>query len=178
MLRAELYIEDLSVSTELFTEAQIQQMDITLFGFGKGDKGDKGDQGIQGVQGYKGDKGDKGDTGNGIQSIVKTSTSGLIDTYTITFTDGTTTTFQVENGNGIYGIAKTSTSGLVDTYTITFTNGTTSTFQVTNGKDAEIDDTTTSTTKVWSSSKVSTELAAKATKSALNKLKPLIYAGL
>lgn len=79
---------------------------------------------------------------------------------------------------GIVSITKTSTSGLVDTYTITYTDNTTTTFQVTNGKDAEIDDTTTSTTKVWSSSKVSTELAVKATKSALNKLKPLIYAGL
>lgn len=36
--------------------------------------------------------------GNGIVSIEKTSTSGLVDTYTIIFTDGTTTTFQVTNG--------------------------------------------------------------------------------
>jgi len=45
-----------------------------------------------------GEKGDKGDTGNGISSIVKTGSSGLIDTYTITFTDGTSTTFNVTNG--------------------------------------------------------------------------------
>lgn len=43
-------------------------------------------------------KGDTGETGNGIGSIVKTSTSGLVDTYTITYTDGTTTTFTVTNG--------------------------------------------------------------------------------
>lgn len=36
--------------------------------------------------------------GNGIVTIEKTSTSGLVDTYTIIFTDGTTTTFQVTNG--------------------------------------------------------------------------------
>ena len=45
-----------------------------------------------------GSKGSKGDAGNGIKSIVKTSTSGLVDTYTITFTDNTTTTFTVTNG--------------------------------------------------------------------------------
>ena len=39
-----------------------------------------------------------GATGNGIASISKTGTSGLVDTYTITFTDGTTTTFTVTNG--------------------------------------------------------------------------------
>lgn len=43
-------------------------------------------------------RGAQGDTGNGIFSIVKTGTSGLVDTYTITFTDGTTTTFDVTNG--------------------------------------------------------------------------------
>lgn len=46
----------------------------------------------------KGNKGDTGDTGNGIASVEKTSTSGLVDTYTISFTDGTTTTFTVTNG--------------------------------------------------------------------------------
>lgn len=40
----------------------------------------------------------KGDTGNGISTIVKTSTVGLVDTYTITMTDGTTATFTVTNG--------------------------------------------------------------------------------
>lgn len=48
--------------------------------------------------GPQGPKGDKGDTGNGIASVVKTSTSGLNDTYTITYTNGTTSTFIVRNG--------------------------------------------------------------------------------
>lgn len=56
------------------------------FGIPKGDKGDKGNTGATGA------------TGNGIASITKTSTAGLVDTYTITFTDGTTTTFDVTNG--------------------------------------------------------------------------------
>lgn len=77
----------------------------------------------------------KGENGNSIASIEKTSTSGLKDTYTITLTDGSTTTFEVENGKGISSIAKTATSGLIDTYTITYTDNTTSTFTVTNGAD-------------------------------------------
>ena len=85
-----------------------------------------------------------GDTGKGIQSIAKTDTTGLIDTYTITYTDNTTSTYTVVNGatgadgddgRGIVSITKTSTSGLVDTYTITYTDSTTSTFTVTNGAD-------------------------------------------
>lgn len=93
-----------------------------------------------------------GKDGKGIVSIIKTATSGLVDTYTITYTDNTTSTFNVTNGKdgingqdgvdgadgvGIASIAKTSTQGLVDTYTITMTNGTTYTYQVTNGKDGE-----------------------------------------
>jgi hypothetical protein len=52
-------------------------------------KGDKGDTGSQGIQ---------GETGVGIASITKTSSEGLVDTYTITYTDGTTSTFQITNG--------------------------------------------------------------------------------
>lgn len=37
--------------------------------------------------------------GKGISSITKTGTSGLVDTYTITFDDDTTTTFTVTNGS-------------------------------------------------------------------------------
>ena len=75
----------------------------------------------------------KGQEGQSIKKIIKTSTSGFVDTYTITLTDGTTSTFTVTNGKGISSIEKTSTSGLADTYTIWFNDGTTSTFTVTNG---------------------------------------------
>lgn len=40
--------------------------------------------------------------GKGISGISKTSTSGLVDTYTITYSDGTTTTFTVTNGKTAY----------------------------------------------------------------------------
>jgi len=60
---------------------------------------------VAGIAGAKGDKGDTGPTstvpgptGNGISSISKTNTAGLVDTYTITYTSGSTTTFPVTNG--------------------------------------------------------------------------------
>ena len=80
----------------------------------------------------------KGQEGQSIKDIKKTSTNGLVDTYTITLTDGRTSTFTVTNGKEISSISKTETSGLVDTYTITFNDGTTSTFTVTNGADGEV----------------------------------------
>ena len=39
-----------------------------------------------------------GEDGRGISKIEKTATNGLIDTYTITYTDGTTSTYTVTNG--------------------------------------------------------------------------------
>ena len=132
-----------------------------------GAKGEQGEQGIQGIQGEPGADGHtpvitiqngywyidnvntniraeglKGDTGNGISAIEKTGTNGLVDTYTITFTDGWITTFTVTNGAdgtdgaagvGIEKVEKTGSEGNVDTYTITLTNGNTFTFTVTNG---------------------------------------------
>lgn len=73
------------------------------------------------------------DSHGGIRSIVKKSTSGLVDTYRITLSDETTFDFDVTNGRGIKSIAKKSTSGLTDTYTITYTDNSTSTFQIKNG---------------------------------------------
>lgn len=93
-------------------------------------------QNLKGATGATGPMGPTGPTGNGIVTISKTSTSGLEDTYTITYSDGTTTTFPVVNGKGISSITKTGTSGLVDTYTITYNSGSPTTFQVVNGKTA------------------------------------------
>lgn len=49
-------------------------------------------------KGPQGSTGQTGADGNGIVSITKTGTSGLVDTYTITYTDGTTSSFTVTNG--------------------------------------------------------------------------------
>lgn len=102
----------------------------------------------------------KGETGNGIASIELTSTVGLVKTYTITFTDSTTTTFVVtdgstpsltfqgttiyvngvagpnlkgETGKGISAVTLLSTAGLAKTYRITFTDSTTFDYVVTDG---------------------------------------------
>lgn len=40
----------------------------------------------------------RGVDGRGIVSIAKTATAGLVDTYTITYTDGSTSTFTITNG--------------------------------------------------------------------------------
>jgi hypothetical protein len=101
--------------------------------------------GLQGGQGPKGDTGTTGATGNGISSIARTSgtgAAGTTDTYTITYTSGATTTFNVVNGangtagRGISSITRTSgdgSAGTTDTYTITYTSGSPSTFTVVNG---------------------------------------------
>lgn len=47
----------------------------------------------------EGADGQDGADGVGIASITKTGTSGLVDTYTITYTNGTTSTFTVTNGS-------------------------------------------------------------------------------
>lgn len=85
------------------------------------------------VRGATGAKGDKGTDGRAITSIEKIDTSGLVDTYKISFSDNTSVNFTVTNGSSIKSIAKTGTSGLTDTYTVTLTDNTTSTFTVTNG---------------------------------------------
>ena len=77
-----------------------------------------------------------------IDNISLLSTSGTIDTYKITFTDGSVSNFNVKNGTdgadgkSITGITKTSTLGKVDHYDVDLSDGTTiSGFDVTNGAD-------------------------------------------
>ena len=54
--------------------------------------------GVDGVDGVD------GKDGIGVESIEKTSTEGLVDTYTITLTNGNTSTFEVTNGrDGVDG---------------------------------------------------------------------------
>ena len=63
-----------------------------------GATGATGPQGPQGPAGADGTDGTDGTDGVGITSITKTGTSGLVDTYTITYSDSTTSTFTVTNG--------------------------------------------------------------------------------
>lgn len=65
------------------------------------EKGGKGDPGAPGTPGGKGDPGERGETGVGVQSVERTAgdgSPGTTDTYTITLTDGSTSTFTVYNG--------------------------------------------------------------------------------
>lgn len=87
---------------EDFTEEQLAAL--------KGEKGDTGDtgatgeQGVAGADGVDGQDGIDGVDGVGILSVVKSGTVGLVDTYAISFTDGSSTTFTVSNGvDGIDG---------------------------------------------------------------------------
>jgi hypothetical protein len=85
------------------------------------------------------------------QTTVSTDDSG-INTVTVTMTDGSTETFQIQNGSrgpkgtdgtSIKSIARTSGNGApgsTDTYTITLTDGSTTTFQVYNGANGSAGD--------------------------------------
>ena len=65
-----------------------------------------GPQGEQGVPGEPGPQGEPGEDGVSVVSIEKTGSDGNVDTYTITFSNGETTTFTVTNGtNGSQGNA-------------------------------------------------------------------------
>lgn len=101
MIATSVEIQD---NAKLYVRGELEWLFITDFSGATGIQGEQGPQGIQGIQGEQGIQGPTGpqgpigETGNGISSINKTSTSGLVDTYTITYTNGTTTTFTVTNG--------------------------------------------------------------------------------
>ena len=84
------------------------------FGIPHGEQGPKGETGPQGIQGPKGIQGERGETGNGILSVEKTATVDNVDTYTITFTNGTTYSYQVTNGDMRKSRYDTNDNGKVD----------------------------------------------------------------
>lgn len=118
----------------------------------------------------------KGEAGRGIVSIIRTTgdgSPGSTDTYTIHYSDTTTSDFTVyngqdgakgdpgaqgvpgakgadgKNGRGIVSIERTDgngAAGTVDTYTIHYSDATTSTFPVYNGADGNGADITIDST--------------------------------
>ncbi len=74
----------------------------------QGPQGDTGPQGPQGNTGQQGPQGSAGQDGVSVVSIAKTSTSGLVDTYTITYSNNEVSYFTVTNGaqgeQGIQGV--------------------------------------------------------------------------
>ena len=102
MIASSVELED---NAKLYTKGQSQWIFITDFSGAtgiqgpQGERGPQGPQGEQGVQGIQGPQGIQGVAGVGITSVTKTSTSGNVDTYTILFTNNSTTTFQITNGD-------------------------------------------------------------------------------
>lgn len=96
--------------------------------------------GVDGEQGIQGPQGIQGLTGNGIASVTYNSnaSSGLTKVYDINYTNGTTTSFSVNDGRGIDYIEKGATEGLVDKYIIHYTDGTKFSLNVTNGAQGPI----------------------------------------
>lgn len=95
-----------------------------------------------------------GHDGKGIVSITKTSTSGLIDTYTILFTDNTITTFNVANGAKGLGIKSTAIDAnghLIITYDDNTTEDA--------GTITILNDNTSSNTTTYSSQKIESMFA-------------------
>ena len=93
-------------------------------------------------------EGPQGPQGNSIETVVRTTgdgSPGTTDIYTITYTDTSTSTFNVYNGEdgiGLSSIVRTGgdgSEGTTDTYTITYSDSSTSTFNVTNGTAGTID---------------------------------------
>ena len=95
MIASSVELED---NAKLYVKGEEEWLFVSDFSGAMGIQGEQGIQGIQGIQGEQGIQGIQGETGNGIATIQKTSTSGLIDTYTITYTDGNTSTFSITNG--------------------------------------------------------------------------------
>lgn len=76
--------------------------------------------------------------GNGIESVTKIGTVGLVDTYRILFTDGDDFDYTVTNARSIVDIippAMPGQPGATDTYQIDFNDGPNDTFIVYNGQD-------------------------------------------
>ena len=120
----------------------------------------QGPAGPRGERGEQGERGAQGPQGRGIIGITGPETSGLVDTYTIHYSDTTTSTFTVTNGAdgtgtgtgtgtgpgsetscrsivSITGPVTNEQNELEDIYTIHYSDNTTSTFIVTNGRDGQ-----------------------------------------
>lgn len=115
-----------------------------------GPEGPEGQQGPAGADGAAGINGQDGENGVSITAVTLTSGThapGTLDTYTVHFSDGNVSTFQVYNGDdgaagangvGIADIQFTSgdhSPGSTDTYTVLMEDGNSYTITVYNGAD-------------------------------------------
>ena len=74
----------------------------------------------------------KGEAGSTLVSMEKTGHAGTIDTYTITFDDGSTTAIYISNLSSVDSVQLTSQTDTEDTYTVTLSDGSTQSFSVKN----------------------------------------------
>lgn len=128
-----------------------------------GKDGKNGAKGAKGDPGQSGQDGINGQDGIGISKIEKTKTEGLVDTYTITFTDGSTFNYDVTNGkNGKDGSgSSTSEENVIESIKV---NGVAQT--VAEDKSVDITVPTVDVDKNY----VDTELAKKANSSDIPSL--------
>ena len=120
---------------------------------------------VRGLQGLP------GATGNGIRSIEKTGTSGKVDTYTITYDNGSTKTFTVTNGSdgSTVSFTRTLSSGTkLGTITI---NGVSTDLYCSSGGSADI---VTSWEQLLSDVKVPSE---KLTKNTIDTKQDVLVSG-
>lgn len=103
---------------------------------------------VKGVDYFDGVNGEDGEDGVGIASVTKTGSSGLVDTYTITLTNGSVATFTVTNGiagaKGDTGDTGATGNGIASavlnadyTLTLAFTDGTSYTTPSIRGEKGE-----------------------------------------
>lgn len=96
-LEAEVETESIEIETEVTTEDPVIEIAFSNIG----PPGPTGPTGPQGPEGPRGPTGPTGPQGVSITGVTKTSSTGLIDTYTIEFSDGNIQTFQISNGTGL-----------------------------------------------------------------------------
>ena len=88
-----------------------------------GRDGRDGSNGTNGRDGQNGKDGSNGNDGNGILSVTKTGSESSVDTYTIAFMDGSSTTFTVTNGKDGVGVKSAAFNENVE-LVFTLTDGT------------------------------------------------------
>lgn len=108
-----------------------------------------------------------------IVDIRKTKTTGLIDTYTISLSNGTAKTFQVQNGVSIVSVRMSERGDYEDTYIVELSNGKSWTFKVPNGGSVGVKKTVTGEGVVSMSDVSPIEHAVKAKVKSKNLIKPV-----
>ena len=134
------------MKTQIFSILLVIMMVLSIFALSACDLG--AIQGPEGPQGEQGEPGKDGQDGVGIKDISLVKSTGLVDTYLITYTDGSTSTFTVTNGadgkdgangeDGKDGVGITSAEVNTDgELVLYFTNGTSINLGKVVGSDGE-----------------------------------------